>query len=177
VPAILVLVDVADAVVDRSTSGDGAGRSGVRSRFDATMARLRDVPGPIRIDAESTGSQDVTQEFRDVEPQIRIHDATEVSLLRPFERPTRIDDVFTVQRQLTAVRAEIETLGGRLKYFTAMTDFSSIAISMSPKTAPPPRGELDSRPPLVAAATEAWQASRGLVEGVAAGIVRVVVFL
>jgi hypothetical protein len=99
--------------------------------YDNTIQRLRGLA--VRVDSESSSSQDVTEEYTDLESQLRNLQATEASLLRLLDRATQINDILAVQRELTNVRGQIERIQGRMKYLSRRSDMSTINVSLIPE--------------------------------------------
>ena len=103
-------------------------------RLDATVQWLRDLA--IRVEAETSTSQDVTEEFVDISARITNLEATEAQLRALFEREGDIEEVLAVQRELTRVREEIERLAGRKRLLeqTAATSLVTVTLQAKPST-------------------------------------------
>jgi hypothetical protein len=99
--------------------------------FDNTISRLRKLA--YKVDSENSTSQDVTEEFVDVDAQVRNLKATEASYLDLMKKATSVNDTITIQRELNNVRSQIERLQGRMNYLQKKSDFSTISLSISPK--------------------------------------------
>ena len=84
-----------------------------RTSLEATLSRVRDLSE--RVERENRSSQDVTTEFVDVEARLGNLQAAEQQLMVLFERSGKVSDVLEVQRELTNVRGQIESLQGRLE--------------------------------------------------------------
>jgi hypothetical protein len=80
---------------------------------------------------ESTTGQDVTEQYADLQAQLRNKQAEEQSFAKILERSGTIDEVLKVTRELSRVRGEIERLQGRIKFMDSQTDMSSISISLT----------------------------------------------
>ena len=76
--------------------------------LESTLSRVRDISE--RVERENRSSQDVTTEFVDVEARLGNLRAAEEQLLVLFERSGKVSDVLEVQRELTNVRGQIESL-------------------------------------------------------------------
>lgn len=87
------------------------------------------------IKSESVQGQDVTEEYIDLEAQLKNLRATETQFLEIMKRATQIQDVLAVQRELTTVRSSIESLEGRMKYLSESADYSTITIYLSSDSA------------------------------------------
>jgi hypothetical protein len=77
-------------------------------RWDEALAALRGVG--TRVLTESTDSEDVTAQVVDIDARIENLRATEAALQEIMERAGTIPNVLEVQRELTSVRSEIESL-------------------------------------------------------------------
>ncbi|MFH1078111.1 MAG: DUF4349 domain-containing protein [Patescibacteria group bacterium] len=107
--------------------------------FDATMTDLKTI-GTLTLD-ESIHGQDVTEEFVDLDADIRNARAEEASYLEILKRTGSIEDILNVTRQLADVRGRIERLEGRKRYLENRTDLATISVSLTEET----RVELPSR--------------------------------
>jgi len=96
--------------------------------YGATLERLRSIA--TRVDDESVSSQDVTEEYVDLESSLRNLQATEARLLSILERASKIEDVIAVQRELTNVRGQIERIEGRRRFLERRSDFTTITLTL-----------------------------------------------
>ena len=78
--------------------------------LESTLSRVRDISE--RVERENRSSQDVTTEFVDVEARLGNLRAAEQQLMVLFERSGKVSDVLEVQRELTNIRGQIESLQG-----------------------------------------------------------------
>ena len=99
------------------------------ANFEKTLSEIKNVASLVV--REATSGQDVTEEYQDLETQIRNKQAEEQSYVRILNQAQEIDDILKVTRQLSSVRGEIERLQGRLKYLASQTDMSTISISLT----------------------------------------------
>ena len=104
--------------------------------LEATLSRVRDLSE--RVERETRSSQDVTTEFVDVEARLGNLRAAEEQLLALYERSGKVSDVLEVQRELTNVRGQIESLQGRLNYLSQTTATSLVSVWFHPTTDPAP---------------------------------------
>ena len=97
-------------------------------QFDAAVQKLEQCGQvtSLRIDTE-----DVTEEFVDLEARLRNQQHEEEVLLALFNRPSRLPDVLAVERELARVRGEIEQSEGRLRYLKRQVSLSTISVSLS----------------------------------------------
>jgi hypothetical protein len=131
--------------------------------LDSTLVALR---GLGKVQSESGNSQDVTEEYVDLDSNLRNLQASESAILKLMDKATRIEDVLALQRELTTVRGQIERIQGRKRFLERRSDMAtiSLALRLPPvETAKPLTGGWDP----VAVFLRGWQASLGLLRGVA----------
>ena len=114
--------------------------------FDDTMAELRKLA--VKVDAESSSSQDVTEEYVDLEARLKVYEATEQQLLKFLERTQNVDESLKVYRELNNVRSQIESLKGRMNYLKRSADMSTITVHVRPAEKPKPIVEENGWKPL-----------------------------
>jgi hypothetical protein len=112
----------------------GVRRSGVWSvrvpvaRYKAFVDAARSI-GEVR--RQETKSQDVSEEYYDVEARIRNRKRTEEQLLKLLaERTGKLDDILTVERELSRVREEIERTEGRLRVLQDLSSLTTITLTI-----------------------------------------------
>jgi hypothetical protein len=98
-------------------------------QFDSTMRALRELA--VEVVADETSSQDVTEEYIDLEAKLRNLEATEEQLLLIMQQAVDVEDILEVQRELTNVRDEIERTIGRMQYLEQTTETSLISVQLT----------------------------------------------
>ncbi|HZY80272.1 MAG TPA: DUF4349 domain-containing protein [Cyclobacteriaceae bacterium] len=83
----------------------------------------------VRIDNQNISSNDVTEEFIDVETRLRTKKELEVRYLDLLKQAKNLKDIVEIEGQLNNVRSEIESMEGRLKYLTNQVDFSTLRLN------------------------------------------------
>jgi Domain of unknown function (DUF4349) len=111
-------------------------------KFQTTIDEIRAVGG--RILHDKSWSEDVTEEYIDLEARIRTKKALEAQFLEIMKQARKISDAMEVQTQLADVRTEIERLEGRRRFLENHTALSTIKITLHTPT------------PVVAAATRGF---------------------
>ncbi len=90
----------------------------------------------VKVERESGGSQDVTEEYSDLGAQLRNLEATEQELLELLatvrERTGKAEDILAVHRELTQIRGQIEQLKGRMQYLERTAALSAVTIELTP---------------------------------------------
>ena len=100
-------------------------------KFEDTLAQLRQMA--FKVDAESTSGQDVSEEYADLEAQLRNLKATEEQLLTFLDKTQNVDEALKVYRELSNIRGQIERIQGRLNYLAKSADMSTITVNLRPK--------------------------------------------
>ena len=104
------------------------------AQLSPTLAKIRELA--IRIESESITAQDVSQEFSDLNAQLRNLQATETELRELLstirQRTQKAAEVLEIHRELMKVRGEIEHIQGRQQYLSQMTALSTIQLELIP---------------------------------------------
>ena len=129
-------------------------------KLTATLASIRGLAK--RVENETIASDDVSQEYVDVESQVRNLEATEAEL-RELLKVARVNskkasDVLEVHQQLTVIRGQIEQARGRMRYLTQVTSMAAIALEVVPDAIAQPVVEPGWQP-----LVEVRDASRALI--------------
>ena len=122
-------------VVSTAMTADHIATIAVRvpaEQLDATVRWLRGLA--TDVEAETSTSRDVTDEFVDLSARITNLKATEEQLRAIFEREGDIEDILAVQRELTRVREDIERLTGRRRFLeqTSATSLVTVTLEAEP---------------------------------------------
>ncbi len=99
--------------------------------YQATLAELRRLA--IKVEDENTKSQDVTEEFSDLDSQLRNLRATEDRYLDLLKRANTIDEILKVQARIDETRRQIDRIRGRMDYLDKTSEMASITISLFSK--------------------------------------------
>ncbi len=98
-------------------------------QLDEAVRRIRALGN--RVDWESSTSQDVTDEYVDSNSRLRSLRATEEALLNLLNKAQDVEDALEVQRELTDLQAEIESLEGRIKFLEQTAAYSLINVTLT----------------------------------------------
>ncbi|AGA27251.1 DUF4349 domain-containing protein [Singulisphaera acidiphila] len=97
------------------------------AKFDAFMASVSKLG---ELQHTHVDSQDVSQEYYDLEARISNKQQEEKRLLKHLADSTgKLEDILAVERELSRVRGEIEQMQGRIRYLTHQTDLSTVTIT------------------------------------------------
>jgi PKD repeat protein len=96
--------------------------------YDKALADLRSIAKSVT--SEATTSQDVTEEYTDLDSQVKNLQATEAQLLKIMDNATKTEDVLNIQHELTTVRGQIEQMKGRMIYLERTSATSLINVNL-----------------------------------------------
>ena len=97
-------------------------------KFGETLDEIRKTAS--RIVTESAKGQDVTEEFIDIEAQLRAKKALEQQFMEIMKRANTVEEALSVQSQLATVRGEIERIEGRKRFLENQASLSTIKIRL-----------------------------------------------
>jgi hypothetical protein len=106
------------------------------AKFEEAMGQLRALG--IKVNRESAMSDDVTDDYVDLESRLRALDAKEAQLLKFLDEAEDTDAVLAVYEQLSATQAEIEQVKGRMAYLEKLSAMATIVAELWPEAAEPP---------------------------------------
>jgi len=127
----------------------------VDEKFDQALAELRGLA--VRVKSESTNSQDVTQEYTDLQARLNNAEATEKQYLALLEKATDVEDILKIYDSLSRVRQEIEQIKGQMQYLERTASMSMISAYLEPQA---------TAKPLVHAGWSALEALKSAVRGI-----------
>jgi len=123
-------------VVSSRISGEGEekrGRISIRvpdDKFEMTLSELRSLA--VRVKSESTNSQDVTEQYVDLQARLKNAEATENQYLTLLEKAEAVEDILRIYDSLSRVRYEIEHIKGQMQYLERTTSMSLISVNLEP---------------------------------------------
>ncbi len=133
-----VAIGLGGFVEQLSVSGDGDFASGFvvirvpQEEFFTAQDRLS-VLGKV-LD-ESISAQDVTEQFVDLEAQLRSLTAEEARLIQLLEQADSVSEILIVESELTRIRTRIERLQGQLNFLERRVALATISVSLFPPRA------------------------------------------
>lgn len=98
------------------------------AKFSEALDEIRKTAS--RVVVETVKSDDVTEEFIDIEAQLKAKKALEAQFLEIMKRANTVEDALNVQSELAEVRGEIEKIEGRKRFLENQTSFSTIKIRL-----------------------------------------------
>ncbi|HET6314190.1 MAG TPA: DUF4349 domain-containing protein [Chloroflexia bacterium] len=146
------------------------------AQFDAAISKLRTLG--LKVLHENVTTSDVTEEYTDLNSQLRNLQATESRILALVGRAEQINDILALDRELRGIQGEIERIQGRLNFLGKRAEMSTITISLYPEAVvvEPAATPAEAWDP-VRIANQAWDASLQLLANVGTAVITVVVYL
>ena len=142
---VIVVDEIQAAIGDISELADGmggwvvstdrrqkhAGSVSIRvpaADLDSAIETLRAIAKDV--ETEITTSQDVTDEYFDLQSRLKNQQATEAALIRLLDRAASVEHALAVQRELSSVQENVERLLGRIKLLEETSAYSLITVSL-----------------------------------------------
>jgi hypothetical protein len=97
-------------------------------RFDDVVEQLSDLA--VKIKSISTRSEDFTEESTDVTARAQTLKDTLETLRLLFDRAITVEDAITIQKEITNVQSDLESLEARLNFLSQSSAFSFISVSL-----------------------------------------------
>lgn len=103
-------------------------------KLTSTLAVIRSLA--IRVQSESISTDEVTQEYIDLESQLRNLEATETELRELMkvmrERSKKASEVLQMHQQMMSIRSDIERIKGRMRYLSQQTALAQLGVELIP---------------------------------------------
>jgi TolA-binding protein len=101
-------------------------------------AFMRDITKLGKVTSVHRDSQDVTDEYYDLQAHIGNKQIEEARLKEYMQQKTsRLSDILTLEQELSRVRGEIEEMQGRLRLLDHQASMSTVTITLSEEQAKP----------------------------------------
>lgn len=94
--------------------------------FDLFLADIS--KGVTYFDNKDISSQDVTEEYIDIDARLKAKKVLEARYLELLKKATKVSEMLEIEAQLSAIREEIEAKEGQLRYMQSQISMSTITI-------------------------------------------------
>jgi hypothetical protein len=142
-------------------------------KFNEAMSALRDMA--MEVTQETIGTQDVTQEYVDLESRLRALEAKADRLEQLMEEAEDTEAVLAVYDQLSQTQIEIEQTKGRMQYLERSAAMATITVSLTPDELSQPIEVAGWRPGGVA--KESFQALIKAFQWLINALIRIVILV
>ena len=106
----------------------------LRVPADKATQLMNDLAGLGTVTSRSSGSEDVTSQYIDIQARLKVLRAEEEQLVGFLKKATNIEDMLAVQEQLRTVRTEIEQYEGQQRYMDNATSLATITAQLTQTT-------------------------------------------
>lgn len=96
--------------------------------FDSFIAELG--KGVSYFDRKEISSQDVSEEFVDLQARLKAKQTLENRYLELLSKANKVSEILEIEKELASIREEIEAKQGRLQYLQSRVSMSTIIIEM-----------------------------------------------
>lgn len=86
--------------------------------------------GVNKFDRKQIEAVDVTENYLDIEARLRIKKETESRYLALLDRANTVEEILAIERQIEALRSDIESIEGRLKYLQNQIGYSTLTVTL-----------------------------------------------
>jgi len=100
--------------------------------FDKLLAEVS--AGVEKIDSKNIDVSDVTEEFLDIQARLKTKKELEARYLELLKKATKVGEILEIEREIGNLRADIESIEGRLKLMSDKIDYSTLNVTFYKKT-------------------------------------------
>ena len=97
------------------------------NQFDALVARLE--PLALKIENKNISTEDVTEQFIDVEARLKTKKELEARYREILKQAKTVEEIVSIESQIANVRSEIESMEGRLNFLKNQVSFSTLNVT------------------------------------------------
>ncbi len=97
------------------------------NQFDALVARLE--PLAVKIENKNISTEDVTEQFIDVEARLKTKKELEARYREILKQAKTVEEIISIESQIANVRSEIESMEGRLNFLKNQVAFSTLNVT------------------------------------------------
>lgn len=116
---------------NETTSGRKTSRSlSIRVPSEKLDVLLEEISqGVEHFDNMNISSNDVTEEYVDVEARLKTRKALETRYLELLSKAGTMSDILLIENQINILRTEIESIEGRMRYLSNQVSYSTLNLS------------------------------------------------
>lgn len=125
-----------ESVSAKDSQGSMRGNLQIRMPYLQFETFLNGIEGLGKVQNRNIYTQDVTEEFVDVESRLKAMQTKEERLLAILQNTGKLADLLAVENELANTRAELESLQGRLRFLSNRVDYSTINFNIEQVVVP-----------------------------------------
>ncbi|HJQ38142.1 MAG TPA: DUF4349 domain-containing protein [Thermoanaerobaculia bacterium] len=146
-------------------------------KLTSTLAAIRGLAK--RVENETISSEDASQEYVDLESQLRNLEATEIELRELMttirKNAKKAQEVLEMHQQLNAIRSQIEQIKGRMRYLSQVAAMSTVTLEVAPDLIQQPVVEPGWQPVVIV--KDASRALVGVLQSIATTAIWFVIYV
>ncbi len=146
-------------------------------KLTSTLAAIRGLAK--RVENETISSEDASQEYVDLESQLRNLEATEIELRELMttirKNAKKAQEVLEMHQQLNAIRSQIEQIKGRMRYISQVAAMSTVTLEVAPDLIQQPVVEPGWQPVVIV--KDASRALVGVLQSIATTAIWFVIYV
>lgn len=96
--------------------------------FDSFLAEA--TQGVEKFESKEINVRDVTEEFLDIQARLKTKKELETRYLELLKKAQSISDMLEIERQISQLRSDIESIEGRLNYLQNRVSFSTLTLTL-----------------------------------------------
>lgn len=115
-----------------SPEGASSGSISIKVQAEKLPQALDMIRGlGVKVVYEYVNGTDVTDQYSDIEEQLRILTATKEKMETILNSASKVQDMLEVQRELIGIQAQIDSLKGQQQYLDKTTQLASVSVYLS----------------------------------------------
>ncbi len=103
----------------------------IRIPSEILQKSMKEISKFGELKDESLRGNDITEEFTDIEAQLKNLKLAETKLQELFDRADNVADILEVEKELINIRSRIERLEGRMRYLSESVELSTLTVHLS----------------------------------------------
>src|SRR5579862_2122943 len=102
-------------------------------RFEDTLAKLRELRSRgSHVIADTVATQDVTDQFIDLDAQYRNLQATRDAYQKLLDKATAVQDIITLTREVASIQTQMDQIQGRKNLLSHQSGVATINLTLTP---------------------------------------------
>jgi hypothetical protein len=142
---VTIIQDARGYIAEQSTTGSPGSQRSTRWKLRIPVEQFELVVEKVvalgELERNTRTSQDVTEQYYDIEARIKNKKAEEKSLTKILdERTGKLEDILKIETELSRVRGEIEQFEGKIRVLDNLSSLATLTVNVREreKFEPPP---------------------------------------